>query len=57
MVEDTIFSPAFGNRPSYLLGREAVLRDFERGLQARPGSRERASVLLGQRGSGKTVLL
>ncbi len=57
MVEDTIFSPSFGNRPSYLVGREAILRSFDQNLQTRPGSRERSTVLLGQRGSGKTVLL
>lgn len=52
-----IFSPAFGNRPSYLVGREEVLRALMRGLKAEPGSRERSVVMLGQRGSGKTVLL
>ena len=57
MVQDTIFSPSFGNRPSALVGREAILRDFAAAIQSQPGSRERAIVLLGQRGSGKTVLL
>ena len=54
---DTIFSPSFGNRPSYLVGREATLRSLLAGLGSTPGSRERAVILLGQRGSGKTVLL
>ncbi len=54
---DTIFSPSFGNRPSYLVGREAILREFVQGLVSEPGNRDRAIVLLGQRGSGKTVLL
>lgn len=52
-----IFSPAFGNRPSHLVGREQVLDGLLRGLSSRPGSRERSVVMLGQRGSGKTVLL
>ncbi len=56
-MHDEIFSPSFGNRPSSLVGREQLLRQLEAGLQSRPGSRERAVVLLGQRGSGKTVLL
>lgn len=52
-----VFSPSFGNRPSYLVGREPVIDTFLEGLAQEPGSRERAIVLLGQRGSGKTVLL
>ena len=54
---DTIFSPSFGNRPSYLVGREAVVTRLVDGLQSPPGARERSVVLLGHRGSGKTVLL
>lgn len=57
MVADTIFSPSFGNRPSYLVGRETIIREFMHGLESEPGNRDRAMVLLGQRGSGKTVLL
>lgn len=57
MIHDTIFSPSFGNRPSYLVGRETAIQNLMAGLQSRPGSKGRATVLLGQRGSGKTVLL
>lgn len=57
MKRDTIFSPSFGNRPSYLVGRERIIGDFLRGLDSARGNRDRATVLLGQRGSGKTVLL
>lgn len=57
MIKDTIFSPAFGNRPTYLVGRELVLEGLQAGLDSMPGSKERSVVLLGQRGSGKTVLL
>ena len=56
-MRDTVFSPSFGNRPERLVGREKVLEDFSESLDSRPGSKERATVLLGQRGSGKTVLL
>ncbi len=52
-----IFSPSFGNRPSFLVGREGVLHTLLQGLSTEPGSRERSIVMLGQRGSGKTVLL
>ena len=56
-MKDTIFVPAFGNRPRNLVGREEILQIFESNLQSTPGSRERATLILGQRGSGKTVLL
>lgn len=54
---DTVFSPAFGNRPKCLVGRENVLDELLSGLQQEPGSSGRANLLLGQRGTGKTVLL
>lgn len=57
MAKDSIFSPAFGNRPSQLVGREGIVNDLLQGLGQKPGSKERSVVLLGQRGSGKTVLL
>lgn len=57
MIRDTIFSPSFGNRPSYLVGREEILDTLMDSLASRPGSKGRATVILGQRGSGKTVLL
>lgn len=57
MPRDTVFSPAFGNRPSRLVGRDKVVAALMAGLDARPGSRDRAVLLIGQRGSGKTVLL
>ena len=52
-----IFSPSFGNRPSRLVGREEIVNAFIEGLKGRPGNRERASLILGQRGAGKTALL
>lgn len=57
MPKDTIFSPSFGNRPTHLLGRQAILQDFSNALTMETGNRERSLVLLGQRGTGKTVLL
>ena len=57
MVKDTVFSPSFGNRPSYFVGRETLMDRLIAGLENAPGSRSRAVVLLGQRVSGKTVLL
>ncbi len=57
MVHDEIFSPSFGNRPSYLVGRQDIMTSLIEGLSGAPGSKDRAVVLLGQRGSGKTVLL
>ena len=56
-MQDTVFSPAFGNRPSQLVGRDAMLDAVLGGLDTKPGSKERATLLLGQRGFGKTVLL
>ncbi|HAM15646.1 MAG TPA: ATP-binding protein [Eggerthellaceae bacterium] len=56
-MADAIFAPAFGNRPSHLVGRDALLDSLMQGIMGRPGAREKATVLLGQRGLGKTVLL
>lgn len=56
-MKDTLFSPAFGNRPRYLVGRDAIISAMLAGLEEPPGNRNRATILLGQRGSGKTVLL
>ncbi len=57
IMRDTVFVPSFGNRPRNLVGREEIISKFEASLQSAPGSRERAMLMLGQRGSGKTVLL
>lgn len=57
MVHNTIFTPSFGNRPHQLVGRDLLLQEILDGFETLPGSKERARVILGQRGSGKTVLL
>ena len=57
MSADKVFSPSFGNRPNYLVGRKSIIESFESALQDLPGSRGRSVLFLGQRGMGKTVLL
>lgn len=56
-MQDNVFEPSFGNKPAYLVGRNDCLKIFRGALESRPGSRERALLILGQRGFGKTVLL
>lgn len=56
-MKDTMFSPSFGNRPRQIVGRSQTLAALLGSLESAPGSKERATLLLGQRGSGKTVLL
>ncbi len=51
------FTPAFGSEPLVLAGRERILEDILEGLENGPGDPNRATVLIGPRGSGKTVLL
>ena len=56
-MRDTIFRPSFGNKPSVLVGRNDIISTFRESLDSPAGSRERSLLLLGQRGTGKTVLL
>lgn len=56
-MRDTLFSPAFGNKPRTLVGRDVDMKCLTEGLEAFPGSKERARLVVGQRGLGKTVLL
>ena len=56
-MKDTIFSPAFGNKPGTLVGREKDMRCLAEGLHVNPGNKERVRLIIGQRGLGKTVLL
>ena len=51
------FTPAFGSEPLFLVGREQIIEDILGGLENDPGDPNRASILIGPRGSGKTVLL
>ena len=51
------FKPTFGSIPIAMAGRETVIRDILEGLDNEPGDPNRASILVGARGTGKTVLL
>ena len=51
------FTPAFGSEPLFFIGRERIIDNILGGLENGPGDPNRASILVGPRGSGKTVLL
>ncbi len=51
------FSPGFGSSPPVLAGRQAVLDDLADALRAGPSHPAAATLLIGRRGIGKTVLL
>jgi len=51
------FTPTFGSIPLQLAGRDNIIRDILDGLDNGPGDPNRATIFLGARGSGKTVLL
>ena len=57
MNNTTMFLPAFGNRPIELIGREDVIEGFRSGLSQPVGHPNRATLIIGQRGMGKTALL
>ena len=52
-----VFHPSFGSRPDRIVGRDEVIAQFLAGLDKDPGHRDRATLILGQRGMGKTALL
>ena len=51
------FSPTFGHPPSHLVGRDKLLEHLGSGLQTGPQDPRWKSILLGVRGSGKTVIV
>ena len=51
------FTPTFGSIPLQLAGRGGIIRDILDGLDNGPGDPYRATIFVGARGSGKTVLL
>ena len=51
------FSPDFGQTPDHLVGRDRIMGEIGTGLASGPRARGFTSLLLGSRGSGKTVLL
>ncbi|MCL2808352.1 MAG: ATP-binding protein [Coriobacteriia bacterium] len=57
MRNEQSFLPAFGNKPKYIIGRGGVTSEFVNSLALPVGHRNRATILIGQRGTGKTTLL
>ena len=51
------FNPGFGVAPPLLAGRQEILHTILTGLSRGPGRHEFHSVIVGPRGTGKTVLL
>jgi len=51
------FTPTFGSIPLQLAGRDRVIRNIIDGLNNAPGDPNRATIFIGARGTGKTVLL
>ena len=51
------FTPTFGHEPFAFAGREELIDDVIEGLAEGPGNPNRATIFIGPRGSGKTVLL
>ena len=56
-MKKNVFIPSFGNRPQTLVGRDTVLDEFMEGLAHPEGHPNRATIFMGQRGTGKTALL
>ena len=56
-MKKNVFIPTFGNRPEPLVGRDGVLADFMEGLEHPEGHPHRATIIKGQRGTGKTAIL
>ncbi len=50
------FTPDFGQAPHALVGRDALLSDLLAGLATGPTDERFSTILLGPRGSGKTVI-
>ena len=51
------YTPGFGRRPPVVAGRDALVDDLSRVLEAGPEHPRFCRALLGSRGTGKTVLL
>ena len=56
-MEKNVFIPTFGNRPQPFVGRRIVLDNIMEGLAHPEGHPHRATIVTGQRGTGKTALL
>ena len=57
MVPSNPFRPSFGTLPPVIAGRDHVLNEIDRGLGGGAGHANRSMILIGPRGTGKTVLL
>lgn len=51
------FKPTAGGEPPLLIGRDRIIRDFEKGLDNGVGAPGRIMLVTGARGTGKTVML
>jgi Cdc6-like AAA superfamily ATPase len=51
------FTPTFGSIPIHIAGRDNIISDIVDGLNNGPGDPNRATIFVGARGTGKTVLL
>ena len=51
------FTPTFGHAPFAFAGRDELIDDVIEGLANQPGDPNRATIFLGPRGAGKTVLM
>lgn len=56
-VRSNPFKPTAGGEPPLLIGRDKVIRDFEKGLDNGVGAPGRIMLVTGARGTGKTVML
>ena len=54
---DNPFAPGFGTQPPLLAGRDAILRRIASAMAAGPRHPDSTLVIIGARGTGKTVLL
>lgn len=57
MVSTNPFTPSFGVKPPLLVGRDQILDEFDQGLIQGLGALERSALVVGPRGSGKSVML
>lgn len=51
------FTPAFGTVPAYVAGREHIFSDMRAAFEAGPGNPNLSTLLVGARGTGKTVCM
>ena len=56
-VTENPFKPTAGGEPPLLIGRNKVIRDFEKGLDNGVGAPGRIMLITGAHGTGKTVML